>query len=158
MPILKRRTVKVGDVFQILTSKGVCYGLVTHTNIKWRFVVAIFRDLYTKEPEDFDAVVAGVPQITTTFLIQEAVSSGLFALVAHVDLPGHLRNFSTFRSTNNLKGDQTLWFFWEGQTQRRVERPLTDKEKKYPRGPSLLSAPLLIEMIQNNYRVERDYI
>jgi len=158
MPVLKRRTAQVGDVFQILTSEGVCYGLITHTHKNWGFIVAIYREFYTTEPKDFNAVVAGVPQIITAFLIQHAVRAGLFALVANVELPGHLKEFPTFRSTNNLKGDDTLWFFWEGVAQRRVERRLTDEEKKYPKGPSLPSAPLLIEMIQNDYRVERDYI
>lgn len=158
MPVLGRRTVKIGDVFQILTSEGICYGLVTHTHKKWKFVISVFRDFYGKEPTDFVAVVANTPQITTAFLIQDAVRAGLFSLVAHVELPDHLREFPTFRATNNLKGDDTLWFFWNGDEQRRVQRPLTEAEKRYPKGPSLPSAPLLIEMIEKDYRVERDYI
>ena len=158
MPVLGRRTVKVGDVFQILTSEGVCYGLVTHTHEKWRFVISVFRDFYTKEPKDFAAVVAGNPQITTVFLIQDAVRAGLFSLVAHVQLPEHLRDFPTFRATNNLKGDDTLWFFWNGKEEWRIQRPLTEVEKRCPKGPSLPSAPLLLEMIQNDYRVERDHV
>lgn len=158
MPVLSRRTVKGGDVFQILTSKGVCYGLVTNTHAKWRFVVSVFRDFYSQEPKDFGSVVMGTPQITTTFLIQDAVRTGLFSLVAHVDVPDHLRDFPTFRSTNNLKGDDTLWFFWNGTEEWRVQRPLSEAEMRYPKGPSLPSAPVLIEMIQKDYRVERDYI
>ncbi|WP_339112856.1 hypothetical protein [Thioclava sp. GXIMD2076] len=158
MPVLGRRTVRIGDVFQILTSEGVCYGLVTHSHEKWGFVISVFRDFYDQEPEDFASVVAGSPQITTTFLIQHAVRSGLFALVAHVEVPDHLQDFPTFRGTNNLKGDDTLWFFWNGKEEWRVQRPLSEAEKRYPEGPSLPSAPLLIEMIQKNYRAELDYI
>ncbi|MGL3609085.1 hypothetical protein ACSV9I_21455 [Rhizobium sp. G187] len=156
--MLNRKTVQIGDIFQILTSEGVCYGQVTHTHPKWKFVVAIFREFFSKTPEDFRSVVANEPQFITTFLIQDGVRQGFFSLMANVDVPGHLSQFPTFRSTNNLKGDDTMWFFWCGDKQWKVQRPLTDDEKRYPRGPSLPSAPLLIEMIEKNYRVERDYI
>lgn len=105
-----------------------------------------------------DTVVAGRPQIITTFSIQYAVRQGLFALVANVNVPDHLRDFPTFKATNHLKGDDTLWFFWNGKEEWRVERPLTEAEKRHPEGPSFPSAPLLIERIQKDYRVERDYI
>ena len=78
LEMLKRKTVKVGDIFQILTAKGVCYGQVTHTHPKWKFVVAIFRDFFTKEPVDFNEVVIQQPQLITTFLIQDGVKRVFF--------------------------------------------------------------------------------
>lgn len=155
---LQRQTVKVGDVFQILTSEGICYGQVTHTHPKWKFVVAIFREFFTEEPKDFTTVVSKEPQFVTTFLIQDAIRQGLFSLVTNTPVAEHLREFPIFRSTNNLKGDDTMWFFWAGEKQWKVHRPLTSQEKKYPKGPSLPSAPLLIEKIETDYRVERDYV
>ena len=156
--MLKRKTVKIGDIFQILTSHGVCYGQVTHKHPEWRFVVAIFREFFLKTPKDFTQLVSREPQFITTFLIQDAVRRGLFTLVANVPVAEHLREFPTFRSTNNLKGNETMWFFWNGGEQWKVHRPLTDQEKRYPKGPSFPSAPLLIEKIEKDYRVERDYI
>ena len=156
--MLKRKTVQIGDVFQILTSEGVCYGLVTHTHPKWKLVVAIFREFFTEPPIDFSTVVSKEPQFISTFLVQDAVKQGLVTLVANVPIPSHLSTFPTFRSTNNLKGDDTMWFFWSGDKQWKVQRPLTEEEKKYPKGPSLPSAPLLVERIEKDYRVERDYI
>jgi hypothetical protein len=156
--MLKRKTVKLGDIFQILTSEGVCYGQIIHTHPKWKFVVAIFREFFAKEPSDFIPVVSKEPQIITTFLIQHSVKQGLFSLVANVPVAEHLKIFPIFRATNNLKGNDTMWFFWDGEKQWKVHRPLTEIEKRYPEGPSLPSAPLLIEMIEKDYRVERDYI
>jgi hypothetical protein len=156
--ILKRKTVKVGDIFQILTSTGICYGLVTHTHPKYEFVVAIFREFYSEEPDDYEMVVSGQPQFITTFLIQDAIRQGLFSLVANVPVPPHLSKFPVFRATNNLKGDDTMWWFWDGGVQRKVHRPLSEEEKKFPVGPKFPSAPLLIEQIQKNYRPERDYV
>ncbi len=156
--MLQRKAVKIGDVFQILTSEGVCYGQVTHTHPEWKFVIAIFREFFSKEPGDFSSVVSQDPQIITTFLIQHAVRQGLFTLVANAPVSEHLQKFPIFRGTNNLKGEDTLWFFWDGEKEWRIKRPLAGEEKKYPKGPTLPSAPLLIEMIEKNYRVEKDYI
>lgn len=156
--MLKRKTVQVGDIFQILTSEGVCYGQVINTDPKWKFVVAVFREFFSKPPKDFSELVSTEPQFITTFLIQDAVKKGLFTLVDNAAVSQGLSQFPTFRGTNNLKGDDTMWFFWNGQEEWKVHRVLTDEEKKYPEGPSLPSAPLLVEMIEKDYRVERDYV
>ena len=156
--MLKRKTVQVGDIFQILTSEGICYGQVINSNPKWKFIVAVFREFFVNEPKDFEALVKTEPQFITAFLIQHAVRQGLFTLVCNVSVTPTLVEFPTFRSTNNLRGDETMWFFWRGAKEWKVHRPLTEKEKKFPRGPSLPSAPLLIEMIEKNFRVERDYV
>lgn len=156
--VIRRKTVKIGDIFQVLTSEGVCYGQVIHTHPKYAFVIAIFREFFSKAPDSFDELVKSEPQLITTFLIQYAVRQGLFSLVANVPVSDRLKKFPTFRSTNNLHDDATVWWFWDGDKQWKVDRPLTDEEKKFPRGPSFPSAPLLIERIQNDYRVERDYI
>jgi hypothetical protein len=154
----KKTKINIGDVFQILTSEGVCYGLVTHTHPKWGFIVAVFREFYSQQPEDFNAVVAKEPQFITAFVIQDAVRQGLFSVVANVQVPSHLKEFPVFRGTNHRNGDDTMWFFWNGEKQWKVHRPLTEEEKRFPKGTSLPSAPLLIDMIEKDYRVERDYI
>ena len=152
------KNIRIGDVFQMLTSEGICYGQVINTHPKWKFVIAIFREFYPKTPDNFNDVVNKEPQFITTFLIQDAIKQRLFALMDNVPVQEKFREFPTFRGTNNLKGNDTMWFFWSGDKQWKVHRPLTEEEKRYPRGPSLPSAPLLIEMIENDYRVERDYI
>ncbi|MDO9417160.1 hypothetical protein [Pararhizobium sp.] len=156
--MLNRNKVKNGDVFQVVTSEGICYGLVTHKHAKWGWVVAIFREFFDQVPKDFHELVSKEPQFITTFLIQHAVKQGFFSLVANVPIPERFAVFPIFRATNNLKGDDTMWFFWDGEKEWKVHRPLTKEEKKYPKGPSLPSAPLLIERIEKNYRAEIDYI
>ena len=117
-----------------------------------------FPRVFDKTPSDFTEVVKREPQFITAFLLQDAVRQGLFALVDNVPVSQALAKFPTFRSTNNLRGEDTMWFFWSGEAQWKVHRPLSEEEKKYPKGPSLPSTPLLIQRIEENYRVERDYI
>lgn len=154
----KSKNIKVGDIFQILTSKGVCYGQIINTHQEWKYIVAIFREFFSKEPSDFTTLVLQEPQLITAFLIDEAVKQGLFKIVDNVPVDSRLSEFPIFRGTNNLKGDDTIWWFWDGINEWKVDRELTESERKYPEGPTLLSAPLLIELIEKDYRVERDYI
>ena len=203
--MMKRKTVEIGDVFQIMTSEGGCYGQVIHTHPEFkikipaprsgvfplfahaplmlrsrlvasrlfallqsrrkrrrmypeRFIVAIFRKFFSEKLNDFESLISEEPQIITPFLIQDAVRQGLFTLIDNVPVSERHKKFPVFRDTNNLRKDgKTMWWFWDGDKEWKVERPLTEEEKKYP-SYSLPSAPLLIERIENNYRVEIDYI
>jgi hypothetical protein len=101
--------------------------------------------------------VSAPPQFITTFLLAQAVRHRYFAIVGHADVPEAQRPFPIFRGTNNPKAAQPLWFFWDGTRECRIDRPLTQEELSYPEGPSLPSAPLLLDMIARNYRVERTY-
>lgn len=154
----KRIKVRVGDVFRIETSLGRCYGLVTNTHIKWKFVIAVFRKFFTEDPVDYSFMSTLEPQFRTIFLIQDAARQDLVEVVGHIDVPENLKEFPVFRKSHDHKNFRPPWFFWDGEMQWRVDRPLSDEEKKYPRGPSLPSFPLLVEWIEKDYRVERDYV
>lgn len=153
------KRVTVGDIFAILTTEGVCYGQVLHKHPKWRFVVGVFYDFPQKRPADFTEYVNRVPDYITTFLINHAVSQGLFSVVGNVPVAPCNAAFPTFRNANNPgQGDATIWFFWDGVREWRSTGLLTEEQKLYPRGPSLPSAPHFLELIQKRYRVERDFI
>lgn len=153
------KRVAIGDIFQILTTEGICYGQVLHKHPKWGFVVGVFYDCPAKQPADFADYVNRVPDYVTTFLINIAVSRGYFAVVGNVPVAPCNAEFPIFRNANNPgQGDATIWFFWDGEREWRATGPLTEEQSHYPRGPSLPSAPLFVELIQKRYRVERDFI
>jgi hypothetical protein len=150
--------VKIGDIFQILTSEGICFGQVLHTHPKWKYVIGVFYDFPGQTSVNFSEYVDRRPDLTTMFLINHAVQRGYFTIVGNVPVAECNVDFPIFRETNNPGlGDGTIWWFWDGNREWRVDHPLTDEEKKYPRGPSLPSAPLLLRYIQDGYRVERDF-
>lgn len=152
------KRIEKGDIFQILSSEGVCFGQVINTHPKWKHIIAVFRDFSPVETVDFENLVRLEPQFITAFLIQDAVNMGLFTIIANTPVAEHLIDFPIFKGTNNLIGDDTIWWFWDGNKEWKVDRPLTSQEKKIPEGPTLISAPLLVEMVERDYRVERDYI
>ncbi|MGB3408362.1 MAG: hypothetical protein WBA67_12800 [Jannaschia sp.] len=146
-----------GDIFQILTTEGVCYGQMTHRTERNGEVIAVYRRFWIKAPDAWSDVLSEPPQFVTTFLLAEAVRRRLFAVVGHAEVPEAQRVFPTFRGSNNPKAAQPIWFFWDGTGETRVDRPLTPDELSFPEGPTLPSAPLLLDMIARNYRVETAY-
>lgn len=153
------KRISIGDIFPILTPEGVCYGQVLHTHQKWKYVVGVFYDFPNKMPDDFAEYVNRRPDYVTMFLINAAVSQGIFSIVSNVPVAECNAAFPIFRNANNPgQGDATIWFFWDGAREWRAGSPLSEEEKRYPRGPSLPSAPYFLEMIQQGYRVERDFL
>jgi hypothetical protein len=152
------KPVKIGDIFQILSREGICYGQILYKHKKWGYIIGVFRNFYDEEPTDFSDIVNRKPDFIVPFLINIAVSRGYFVIVGHTPIADCNTKFPIFRGTNNLgEGSNTLWWFWDGEREWRVDRPLTEIEKRYPR-KSLISAPLLIQYVEDDYRVERDYI
>lgn len=152
------KRVKIGDIFQILCREGICFGQIMHKHQKWGYIVGIFYDFPDEHPKDFAKYVNRRPDLITPFLINIAVHRGYFAIVDNVPVADINAQFPIFRGTNNPNdGDNTLWWFWDGEREWRVDRPLTESEKQYPE-KALISAPLLIQYIEDTYRVERDYL
>ncbi|KAB2514113.1 hypothetical protein F8N49_27810, partial [Pseudomonas sp. GXM4] len=82
---------------------------------------------------------------------QSAVNQGLLSVVANVPVPERLQVFPTFRSRNGGPGG-SIWL-WNGSEALRLEREISSEELKHStRG--IISAPLLVERIENNYRAE----
>lgn len=158
--MLDRKRLRKGDIFQILTQQGVCYGQYLYRDKELDYVTAVFRDFgdpLTGRKDDFDIYVQQEPQFIMGFPLQTAINRGLFALVGNTPVPSHLDKKFIFRSSSNFGSDNATWWFWDGETTTRIDRPLTEEEKKYPQR-SILAAANVLRYIDKNWRVEIDYI
>ncbi|TBU89202.1 hypothetical protein [Phytopseudomonas dryadis] len=145
------KKVKLGDVLQILTSQGVAYAQVTHKHPEFGYLIRVLSGFYETQPEDFSGVVSSPVQFSAFFVVQSAVNQGLLSVVANIPVPEGLQAFPTFRSRNGGPGG-SVWL-WNGGEAVRLERDLSlDEQKLSTRG--IISAPLLVERIENNYRAE----
>lgn len=145
------KKVRLGDVLQILTSQGVAYAQVTHKHPEYGFLIRVFPGFHKEQPKDFSVIVKSEPQFSSFFVVQSAVNQGLLAVVANVPIPESLQAFPMFRSRAGGPGG-SLWL-WDGRELFRLEREISSEELKYStRG--IISAPLLVERIEKNYRPE----
>lgn len=145
------KKIRVGDVLQILTSQGVAYAQVTHKHVEFGFLIRVFPGFHTEHPKDFSVIVEDEPQFSAFFVVQSAVNQGLLSVVANVPVPETLQVFPTFRSRNGGPGG-SIWL-WDGEESHRLERDISSEELKCStRG--IISAPLLVERVENNYKAE----
>ncbi|WP_434608436.1 hypothetical protein [Pseudomonas sp. R1-7] len=145
------KKVKLGDILQVLTAQGVAYAQVTHKHPEFDFLIRVFPGFYNEKPKDFSAVVEREPQFSAFFVVQSAVNQGLLSVVENVPVPESLQVFPIFRSRNGSPGG-SLWL-WDGKDSSRLEREFRPDELKYPT-EGIISAPLLVERIEKNYRAE----
>lgn len=145
------KKIKLGDILQVLTSQGVVYAQVTHKHPEFGFLIRVFPGFHNEHPQDFSVFVDSEPQFSALFVVQSAVNQGLLSVVENVPVPERLQMFPTFRSRNGGPGG-SIWL-WNGSEALRLERKISSEELKHStRG--IISAPLLVERIEKNYRAE----
>ena len=155
MQRLKRKTVQIGDLFEILTAKGICCGQVINRHERSGYIIAIFGDFYERRPKDLTELVWKRPHLILEFPIQAALRQGFFPLIANVERHPSLKTFPTFIGINPYRADNPNWFFWNGLEEWWRKGELTEEEKRFPQFGSVPSLSLLIKWIQEG-RTDRD--
>jgi hypothetical protein len=121
-------------------------------------LIAVFPGTYPEVPKDFNEVVDQIPQFSAFFPLQPTINRGFFAIVANLPVSTKNQPFPIFRSgPRDRDGRRASWWLWDGENAIRLDRPLTEEEKKHPT-EGIISAPLLIERIEKGYRAEIDDI
>jgi hypothetical protein len=145
---------KIGDVLQILTSAGVAYAQITHTHKRYGTLLSVFSGFYAEAPDNFSLLVSSAPQFQAFFPAQSAVDGGLLSVVSNVPVADKNKKFPIFRTRAiGRDGQCGPWWVWDGESEKVLDRPLLEAERKYPiRG--IISAPLLLERIEKGYRPE----
>lgn len=154
------KRVKIGDLFEVRTSKGLVYGQYTHKNNEYGTLIRIFFGFYSTRPNDLTVICSRPLQFTVFFPIQRAVNLDLITHCGNFPVTAENAVFPIFRSASRSKsGERSAdnWWIWDGETSKRLERVLTEEEKKYP-VEGIISHPLLVERAENQYRAEIDDI
>jgi hypothetical protein len=154
------KRIKIGDLFEIQTAKGLVYGQFTHKNPEYGALIRIFSGFYSTRPNDLSAIGLQSIQFTVFFPIQSAVNAGLIVYCGNLEVTPENAIFPIFRSANfskEAKRGQDDWWIWDGVTPKRLGRILTEEEKKFP-VKGIISHPLLVERAENQYKAEIDDI
>lgn len=145
---------KIGDVIQILTSEGVAYAQFTHKNREFGALLSVFGGFYSSAPDDFSQVVAKSPMFNAFFPLQPVLNEGLLSVASNVPVAGCNKKFPMFRTrVVTPDGQCGPWWIWDGESEELLERELTPAEKLYSHR-EIISAPLLLERIEQGYRPE----
>lgn len=148
--------IKLGDVVEIVTSKGLVYAQYTHRHKQYGALLRVFEDFYETRPRNFTKLVESKPLFMCFFPLGAAVDRGIFSIVDNVAVPLAAQQFPTFRagvidpSTRKVGA----WWLWNGEDEWRVGE-LTAEQRKFPiRG--VWNDTLLIERVESGWTPETD--
>ena len=147
---------KIGDIVEIKTSKGLVYAQYTHKNARYGALLRIFLGFYNQRPENINSVLNEGVQFSTFFPLSAAIGEKIVEIVGNYVVHSNLQDFPVFRAgvVDPSTGKVAVWWLWDGQGEEKVGS-LTSEQRKYPiRG--VWNDTLLIERIEAGWTPEKD--
>ena len=157
---LGMKKVKIGDIVEIETSKGLAYAIYTHRHAKpptFGALLRIFDQVYPRRPSNLEDLATKPIRFSTFFPLQAAVNKAMVRIVANVAVPKQLSFFPIFRSgTPDLttKKVQT-WWLWDGEKEWRIGN--LSPEQRSLSFRSIWTPKFLVERIEEGWRPETDF-
>lgn len=137
---IKRIRKKIGDVIEILTSKGLAYVQYTHEHTKlpkWGSLIRILQGFYDIRPSQKELVeLVKKPHRFRTFCpVYYGINTGDWKLVGNFPVPEFAQKFPIFKLSTALPGEDPLektWWLWDGEKEWKVGKLSLEEQKKYP--------------------------
>jgi len=148
--------IKIGDVVEIITSRGLAYTQYTHSHPDYLSLMRVFATFYSTRPENFAEVVKQPLAFNCFLPLSVCVHRKIFAVVANVPISAELRDFPLFRTgfPDSVTRKIHNWTIWDGQSSTRVGALTADQRKLSLRG--IWNDTLLIERLESGWRPETD--
>jgi len=129
------RRIRVGDVVEVPTSKGLAYAQVSHIHREERSaygpLLRVFPTFFMRRPERLADLVSQETTVLMFCALSYAVKQGLCEIVGNVPVPVMYREFPVFRATDDPTGIAGNWSFWDGKKTWFVGR-ITPEQRKMP--------------------------
>ena len=136
----KRFRKKIGDVFEVSTSKGLAYFQYTHEHTKppkWGSLIRVLEGFYDKRlsQEELIDLVKKPHRFQTFCFLQQGFKEGKIIHVGNFLVPEFAQKFPIFKGSNALPGKDPLekvWWLWDGEKEWKVGKLSLEEQKKYP--------------------------
>lgn len=148
--------IKMGDVFSILTKKGLAYLQYTNKNSLMGTLVRVLPGIFSEACDDVESLVKKETNFWIFFQISAALKLGIVEKVGNFPIPEHSKNMPVFRAgiPNSKTKKVEHWWFWDGEKEWRVGE-ITDQQRKMPIR-RIWNDTLLIQRIEEEWLPERD--
>jgi co-chaperonin GroES (HSP10) len=149
--------VKIGDVIEIPTKKGIALAQYTHQHKTFGALIRVFKKLYSSlDTEDLANSVTDEVLFSTFFPLQAAINMKIFKVMTNQQITAELQKFPIFRDgLPNKSGIVHNWWLWDGETETPIG-PLSEEQKKFPIR-ALWNDTILIERIESRWTPETDF-
>ena len=146
---------KIGNVYEVKTSKGLSYFHYTHEYTKppkWGSLVRVLDGFYKQRPPEREIanIVNNPHRFQIFLLLRRAISNKEVTGVGNFPIPDFAQKFPVFKNTNTPpKGNQleAKWSLWDGEKSWKVGTLSEEEQMKYP-FHSLCDITALIGLIE----------
>lgn len=150
------RRVQIGDIVEIPSAKGFAYAQYTHTKPALGALIRVMPGFYATRPTDFDPIMAGKERFCIFLPLQQAVSRGIFQIVARAGVPRHAQGFPVLRGDGftDREGRVHDWWIWDGDREWRVASLTPEQRGLSPR--EVWNDTLLIQRVEEEWTPEQE--
>ena len=160
------RRPKIGDLFEIETSKGMAYGQYCHREggepLGAGPLIRVIEGLHNRRPTDLQVIARQPTLFWTYYPLGAALNQGLVTNLGTFPIPAEAAEYPVLRSRRGI--DRTgLVYDWNilgrdtelRATIIRIVRILNREEQRLSEAV-IVSHPVLIDRIEEQYRPETD--
>jgi hypothetical protein len=147
---------RVGDVVEIPTAKGLAYAQYTHKHPQMGDLVRVLPGLFPVRPESLGDLAKEKELFVIFFPLVAAVSKKIFKVIANEELPAESKRFPLFRAPGfvDRQGRVRDWWLWDGERSWQIGN-LTDEQRRLPMRISC-NDTALIQRIEEGWTPETD--
>ena len=153
------RRVKIGDIIEIKTKKGLFYAQYTHYDEECGELIQVKKGSHKQRPSNFEKIVNKESTIITFIPLNICICRKIFEVVDNLPVPLRFQAFPTFLLCGHIdrKGKVKQWLFWDGEKTwpETWVTELTDEQKKLPI-QEIWNDTLLIEQLESGWTPETD--
>jgi hypothetical protein len=148
--------IRIGDVVEIATAKGLAYAQCTHQHKQWGELLRILPGFFGARPSGFAELVTQREAFVVFFPLKAAVSRKLVSIVGNEQVPLEAQKFPLFRAAGfvDRSGRVREWWLWDGERSWQIGN-LTDEQRRLPI-QEVCNDTALKEMIEEGWTPETD--
>ncbi|HKV70420.1 MAG TPA: hypothetical protein VJN62_04190 [Gemmatimonadales bacterium] len=147
---------RVGDMLEIQTPRGLAYAQYTHRNPQYGALIRVLPRFHRDRPADFLSLAAQESAFVVFYPVSAALTQRVVTLVANAPVPPPARDFPLFRAgvKDFITKRVEAWWLWDGKKSWPVGL-LTREQRKLP-VRMLVNHTGLVHLIATEWTPERD--
>jgi hypothetical protein len=153
---LAAKRAKPGDMFEIITNRGLTYMQCTHRHREYGHLVRVLRGFFEVRPENLSELVSKEAAFATFFPLDAALKRGVVTLVSKYPIPPRAVGFPVFRAgiPDPATGKVGTWWSWDGEKEWKVGA-ISEGQRSMPIR-EILTLPALLQKMEDEWTPECD--
>lgn len=148
-------SVKLGDIFEIATSKGKAYFQCVHSDKLEGELIKVFNHIFEARPKEIEEILKVEDYYYVGFPLKYALKQKIVEHVGIVPIPKGFKKPRYTRSKHMIRGEFKGWHITDSETEKMVlVQELTEEQRQLsPSG--IVNDTYLIERLEEGWTLDK---